>query len=114
MSQSSTLAALDARVHAAFARAGYAFTGMYTPPGGNLALPVSGYLNLGVQVGGQFGQVLSRRDEMELLAGDGLGLAKDGRVFIEDVKDSGIGETWNLEKQLGDDGSLTQWVVRRV
>lgn len=89
--------------------------GKYTAPGSNLAIDCRLYLDEGAQALGDFGQVIGRRDEMRILTGDGLDLRQGGRVFIENVPDSGVGETWQLDKSLGiDDGSISGWVVRHV
>ena len=113
MNPLAALQELDANIHAAFAAAGFAFNGMYTAPGSSLAVACEGYLDLGVQVVGTYEQVSAKRDEMRLLLGT-IVPAKDGRVFIEGVEGSGIGETYKLVSEIGNDGSAAAWVVRRV
>lgn len=108
------LRTLDAEIHAAFADAGFAATGFYTAPGANFDVPVDLYLDRGVQSRGEFGQVVSRRDEMRILQGDGIALKPAGRILIESTPGAGSGEVWELVEKIGDDGSLSHWVVRRV
>lgn len=114
MSELDVLRDLDSDIHAAFVGAGLASVGFYTAPGVNFDVPVELYLDRGVQVRGEFGQTIGRRDEVRILMGDGFELKSGGRILIETTPGAGAGEFWHLDKQIGDDGSLSHWVVRRV
>ena len=109
MSQLDALHALDADLHAALADAGLGNTGHYTAPGANFAVPVRGYLDRNVQVLGEFGQVVARRDELSLLLEDVPDPAGKGRVYLPDE-----GITYMLTDEISNDGSLSRWAVRRV
>ena len=109
MSELAALYALDADLHAALADAGLGNTGHYTAPGANFDVPVRGYLDRNVQVLGEFGQVVARRDELSILLEDVPEPAGKGRVYLP-----GEATTYSLVEEIGNDGSLSRWAVRRV
>lgn len=109
MSQLSALHALDADLHAALADAGLGNTGHYTAPGANFDVPVRCYLDRNVQVLGEFGQVVARRDELSILLEDVPAPAGKGRVYLPDEA-----TTYMLTDEINNDGSLSRWAVRRV
>ncbi len=108
MSELAAIMALDADLHAALAEAGLGNTGHYTAPGANFDQPVRCYLYRAVQVLGEFGQVIGRRDEIAILSEDVAAVGK-GRVLLPDES-----VTVELGDKVSDDGSMTRWVVRRV
>ena len=110
MSQRAFLAELDAGVHAAFADAGMADIGSYTPPDAEPTdepLPVRVYVDRNVQSLGDFNQVTANRTEIGFLRED-VSPVKDARLVVD-------GETFVTVKpsEGRDDGSLSYWVVRR-
>lgn len=109
MSQLAALRDLDARIHKAFASVGLAFSdGVYTPPaaGAPSVLGVCGYLNRGVQVLGEFEQVVDRRDEVELLRST-ASPAKNGWIDVD-------GDRYVLDARVAEDESRSTWVIRRL
>jgi hypothetical protein len=108
MSRLSAMREMDADLHAALADAGLGNDGHYTAVDANFDVPVRCYLDRAVQVLGEFGQVVGRRDELVILSADVEAAAK-ARVFLPDE-----GITVMLGDKVSDDGSLSRWVVRRV
>ena len=114
MSTPAALRELDAQIHAAFKDTGFADEGFYTAPGANVDVPVQCYINRNVQVLGEFGQVVDRRDEMQILIADGVDIKPAGIVLVEETVGAGVGTNWKLGKKLGDDGGISTWTVHRV
>lgn len=108
MSQLDTLNELDADLHAALADAGLGNSGHYTAPGANFDVPVRCYVDRNVQVIGEFGQVVARRDEVTILLEDVATPAGKGRIYLADEA-----ITYVLGDELTNDGSLSRWSVRR-
>lgn len=110
MSQLDTIRALDADLHAAFAGAGFAFdSGVYRAPGIVPPTPGTtcrGYVDLGTQVLGEFGQIIGRRDEITFLLPD-VTPANKGTVEVDGVR-------YMLTDKVSDDEGQSRWVVRRV
>lgn len=107
MTQLTAIRDMDAVLHEAFAGAGIAFTGgTYTPAGAlePSATQVRGYVNLGVQVLGDFQQVVDRRDEIELLRADVPDPRKGATVVAE-------GRRYQLDAKVFDDEGRSVWVV---
>ena len=107
MSQKAALAALDTSIHAAFAGAGLADSGLYTAPGGETAVACRVYVDRDVQLRGEFGQIVGKRTEVAYLRADvtpvrGGTLVVDGDTFV------------NVEPIEGSDGSIDRWLVRHV
>lgn len=102
---------LDIEVHDAMLEHGMAQVGHYTPRGGGASTPVRVYLTREVQVLGEFGQVLTRRDELQILD-PGVELAVGGEVAVERFDKSGA-DPYILQDRLDDDGSVSRWSVRR-
>lgn len=109
MSELAAMHALDADLHLALADAGLGNTGHYTAPGANFDVPVRFYLDRNVQVLGEFGQVVARRDELSLLLEDVADPAGKARVYLPSE-----GGTYSLVEEISNDGSLSRWAVRRV
>lgn len=114
MTELEALRDVDAAIHAALGASGRGSVGFYTAPGANFDLSCRLYLDRGVVVRGEFGQVVSRRDEMRLFTADVTDPQAKGRILIEATPGSGVGETWQLVEKIADDGSLSRWSVRRV
>ena len=107
--QRDALRALDGAIHNALLGAGLASTALYLPPGAPLdsaPTPMAAYLDQGVQVFGEFGQVVGRRDELVLLPG-GAAVAQRGTASVDGV-------TYVLQERVAEDASHTRWTVRRV
>lgn len=109
MSQKSALAALDAAIHAGLASAGLADSGLYTPKGGDTAVPCSVYVGRGLQSAGELDQFRAERLEVGYVLGSmapvvpaaGGTLVVDGDTFV------------NASPSDEDQGSIAWWVVRR-
>lgn len=115
MSQLAALAQMDADLHAALADAGMADTGAYTPPApkplpGDYEPPapiaVRCYVDRDIQRSGQAGQVVGRADEVGLLLADLSAPAKGGTLVVD-------GQTLVLDRETGNDGSVSRWTVHR-
>lgn len=107
MSQAQAFRALDATLHAAFAGAGLADTGTYTPPAGS-PVAVRGYLDEElVQAVGEFAESAGVRTVLTLLREDvpspvvGAAVVMDGGTFV-------------LEAPVAEDAGASRWVVRRA
>ena len=118
MTQRDALREMDADIHAAMRDAGLASDAYYrapnaTPDAAPLRLDV--YLDEGVQVFGEFGQVVGRRDELVILHG-GAKIAQSGRVVVDaTVVDGALvgGTAYTLAERVAEDASQTRWTVRR-
>lgn len=106
------LASIDVQVHEQMLAAGHANVGDYTPPGGGASVQVRVYLDLGVKVVGEFGQIVRRRDELQVLAVDGVEFKEKGTVAVENADRTGA-VAYVLTDKLDDDGSMSRWAVRR-
>lgn len=107
MSQKAFMADFDALSHGAFADAGIADVGVYTPPGVD-AVPVLGVrvmVDRAVQDAGDFRQVNVGRVEVSYWLADVTPVAKG--VLVVD------GDTFINDSEIDNDGSLSRWVVRR-
>ncbi len=109
MTQLDTLKQLDADLHAAFADAGLCDLGDYTPfvdgVAGALLPGVRVYVDRDVQQLGEFGQIVAPRTQVAYLLSD-VAPTKGGRIVVD-------GEAWINTDNVGNDGSLSRWVVRR-
>jgi hypothetical protein len=108
VSQRDAVREMDADIHAAMRDAGIASDAYYRAPGSAQdAEPVrfDAYLDEGVQVFGEFGQVVMRRDELVIFHG-GAEIAQRGRVEVE-------GTAYTLVDRIAGDASQTRWTVRR-
>lgn len=95
---------MDDAIHAAFASIGLAFdAAAYTAPDATVTSPVRGYLSRDVQVLGEFGQVIDRRDELTLLRQD-IQAVKNGLVDVD-------GERYVLSGKIIEDESRVTWAV---
>ena len=109
MSSNPFIDVFDADAHAAFAAAGMASIGEYTPPGiGGTSRPQRAYVNTARQALGQAGAVLAGRDTIDFLLADGA-LARDG-VYIDA---GGSYRLVEIDETDAHDASLQRWVVRR-
>lgn len=101
------LAAMDASLHAAFAGAGLADAGLYTPHGADAAVDCSVYIDRNVQPVGEFGQMTAPRTEVVYVLGSmPVPPAEHGRLVAD-------GDTLINVHEIENDGSLSRWVVRR-
>lgn len=106
MTQLDTLKQMDADLHAAFADAGLADTVAYTPnPAGPVVEGVQVYIDRAHQQIGEFGQIVAPRTEVGYVLAT-VTPTKGGSFTID-------GETWINVDNIGNDGSLSRWVVRR-
>ncbi|KFN42338.1 head-tail joining protein [Arenimonas oryziterrae] len=105
MNQRDTLQALDADLHAAFADAGFAETALYTDRV-NTAVPCRVYVDRDAQTFGNFGEVSGARTVVSLFLVD----VADPRSKAQIVLGC---ETFVLDSKLGEDESLSRWVVTR-
>lgn len=110
MSQRAAIAAMDARLHAALADAGFADTGTYTAPTPG-AVPVTcrAYIDKAMQSAGEFAPTFGARIVASILRADvpspavGGTLVIDGETFVIDAPD----------ESRSDDG-ISVWVVHHV
>jgi len=109
VNQFDALLALDADIHAALLNAGLADRGHYHSTSSAPGTACDVYLDRDVQVLGQFGEVMARRDEMGIRLA-GVQPARNGRVVLQL---EGGAETWVLVDPVGDDGAISRWAVRR-
>lgn len=114
MSELDFLRELDADIHAGLASAGMASEAFYTAPGANVDVRCRIMIDRGIQVRGEFDQVVGKRDEIAILRADVAEPQKRGRLLVETTPGAGSGEHWELIDLLSDDGSLSRWVARRV
>lgn len=118
MTQRDALREMDADIHAAMRDAGLASDAYYRAPGAPPdAAPVrfDAYLDEGVQVFGEFGQVVARRDELVMFHG-GAEIVQRGRVVVDAVLVDGAlvgGTAYTLIDKVAEDASQTRWTVRR-
>lgn len=102
-----TLRSLDAAIHGAFLGAGMAGVGEYfardAAPDAD-GVPVRLYLDRGVDVFGEFGQVVGRRDELVLLMAD-VAPAKGAHIVTEGMR-------FELVEKIDQDDGTARWVVR--
>jgi hypothetical protein len=108
MSQKAALAAMDADLHAAFADAGLADDGLYTPPNaapGATPVPVRVYVNRDVQDIGAGNQVSVGRVEVQYLLAD-VTPAIGGQLVVD-------GDTYINAGEMSNDGAIAVWAVRR-
>ena len=107
MSQKAFLADLDVSMHAAFADAGMADHGQYTPKGGT-AVPCDVYVDRTVQEVGDLGQMRAPRIEVTyVLASLAPTVPANGGVLVVD------GDTLTNVYEISNDGSLSRWLVSR-
>lgn len=105
MGQQSTLRALDASLHTAFARAGIAETGTYTPPAGS---PVAcrGYRDdVTLDQVGDLRPVVGTRIVATLLRDD-VATPVKGATWLVD------GVTLTLESKVAEDQGVSRWICR--
>lgn len=117
MSQRAFLADFDADLHWAFAGAGMADNGLYTPPAppapvdpeapAPAATPCSVYVDRDTQTLGETRQFKAGRVEVAyLLSAMPEAPRKGGRLLVD-------GDTYINDDEISNDGSLSRWVVRR-
>lgn len=108
MSQKAFLAAFDAQAHAAFAAAGLADNGLYTPAAGGAAMPVRVMVDRTTQQAGEFGTVNVPMVTVAYLLADLAPGMPDvrGRLVVD-------GEAYINQREIDNDGSLSRWEVRR-
>lgn len=104
MSQADFLRNMDATLHAAFASAGMAETGTYTPPGGGAAVPVRVMVDRGVQAQGEYGVAVGPLIVVRILRADVVSPDAGGTLVIG-------GETFTLDRLESEDESASRWVV---
>lgn len=111
MSQRAFLAGLDASLHAAFAEAGMADSGLYTPTQGSPAVPCQVYVTRDVETVGDLRQFKAHSVEVDYVVGSlavaGLVPGQKGRLLVD-------GDAYENASELSNDGSLSRWKVRRV
>ena len=103
---------LDVQLHDLMLAEGEAHFGAYTAPAGGDSVPVRTYIERGVLVRGDFGQLVGRRDELQIL-NPGFELKPRGEIYIPTPGGAG-GERFVLGELLADDGSVSPRVGRRV
>lgn len=117
MSQRAFLADFDADLHWAFAGAGMADNGVYTPPAPlppvdpEAPLPAPGlcsvYVDRDMQTLGETRQFKAGRVEVSyLLHGMAEPPRKGGRLLVD-------GDVYINDDEISNDGSQSRWVVRR-
>lgn len=117
MSQRAFLAEFDADLHWAFAGAGMADNGVYTPPAPlppvdpdappPAAMPCSVYVDRDMQTLGETLQFKAGRVEVAyLVAAMAEPPRKGGRLLVD-------GDTYINDDEISNDGSLSRWLVRR-
>ena len=105
MSQKAFLADLDRDIHAAFADAGMADRGVYTPVGGS-AVACDVYVDRSVQEVGSLSQLRAGRTEVTyVLASMNGTLPADGGLLVVG------GDTLKNSYEISNDGSLSRWLV---
>lgn len=108
MSQREFLQELDADMHEAFADAGIADAGSYTAPGdGAPTQPCRVYVNRDILVYGSVGEIIGARTEVVVLRADIEQPVQKALLAID-------GELFKLGQQIGQDESMTRWVVTTV
>jgi len=105
MSQRAFLNAFDALAHQAFAAAGLADTGRYTPPDGGPSIPVRVLVDRSTQQLGQFGTVNAPAVTVGYLTAD-VDPAAGGVLLVD-------GDTYRNVREIDNDGALSRWEVRR-
>lgn len=106
MSQADFLRNMDATLHAAFAGAGMAETGTYTPQGGGAAVPVRVMIDRGVQAQGEYGVAVGPLILVRILRADVESPDAGGTLVIGS-------ETFTLDRPESEDESASRWVVTR-
>lgn len=107
MSQKAFMAAFDGLAHGAFADAGIADLGVYTPPGVD-PVPVPNvrvFVDRAVQQIGEFGNISAGRTEVRYLLSD-VSPEAGGKLLVD-------GDTFINTAEIDNDGSLSRWQVRR-
>ena len=106
MSQKAFLAELDASMHAAFAGAGMADHGQYTPKGGT-AIHCDVYVDRSVQDLGELGQSRGARTEVAYVLSSMAPTVPtaDGVLVVD-------GDMLTNVYEISNDGSLSRWLVR--
>lgn len=108
MSQQQALREMDADLHSAFQDVGLAEIGDYWPPDAGpdaSATLCRVYVDRGIQVFGEFGQITGRRDEIAFLLEDVTPRGK-GTVTVDGV-------SYVLGEKVSENESASRWVVRR-
>lgn len=111
MSQRAFLTELDASLHAAFAAAGMADSGYYTPVPGAVPVPCQVYVTRDVETIGDLRQFKAHSVEIDYVLGSlalaGLEPAQKGRLLVD-------GDLYENATQISNDGSMSRWKVRHV
>lgn len=111
MSQRAFLAGLDASLHAAFASAGMADSGLYTAAQGGAPVPCQVYVTRDVETIGDLRQFKAHSVEVDYVLGSlavaGLEPVQKGRLQVD-------GDLYENASELSNDGSMSRWKVRRV
>ncbi len=111
MSQRAFLIELDASLHASFAAAGMADSGLYTAEPGAVPVPCQVYVTRDVETIGGLRQFKAHSVEIDYVLGS-LALAgqepdQKGRLLVD-------GDLYENATQLSNDGSVSRWKVRHV
>ncbi|MEJ2790094.1 MULTISPECIES: hypothetical protein [unclassified Pseudoxanthomonas] len=106
MSQKDFMAQFDQGAHAAFAAAGMADHGQYTPKGGT-AVSCDVFVDRSVQDVGDLGQARSSRTEVVYVLSSMTPTvpAAEGVLVVD-------GDTLTNVYEISNDGSLSRWLVR--
>ncbi len=125
MSQRAALAAMDADLHVAFAGAGLADVGLYTPPASPAEPPPEGspepppalppelpllayvYVDRDQLTAGDLRQVTAGRVEVSYVLYEGFRPQQHGVLEVD-------GDRYENASLISDDGSLSRWLVRRA
>lgn len=107
MSQAAALRAIDADMVAAFADCGMADAATYQAPDGVALVPCTVLFDQPEMVrDGSNGPVVGTRTEISLQIAEVGTPQRGGRVVIDGV-------SWRLDDPIGDDASMSRWVVVR-
>lgn len=110
MSQRAALAEMDAHLHAAFAGAGMADSGLYWSPNAApdaMPVPVDVYVDRDIQTLGDVRQTVAGRVEVAYVL-SALYRPEQGGVLVVD------GDRYENASAISDDGSISRWMVRRA
>lgn len=111
MSQRAFLTELDASLHAAFAAAGMADSGLYTAVPGAVPVPCQVYVTRDVETIGDLRQFKAHSVEIDYVLGSlalaGVELAQKGRLLVD-------GDLYENATQVSNDSSMSRWKVRHV
>lgn len=104
MTQLAKLRAMDAEIATSFVIDGLLDDGTYTAPAGS-PVAVHVFVDLGVSVIGELGQVIGSQDEVVLFRSQVNAPVRGGLVVVGPA-------TYRLDAKLSGDESVTRWVAR--